>query len=675
MKFPISMLQDYVETPLSAAQLGDLLTMAGFELEGIEEVEGESVLDIKVVSNRGDGLSVLGLAREVLAKDPSAKATALYERAVGRFPSEDSGQQAATGATVEIRTPNCTRFAARLFEVRNGDSPEWLQKRMRQVGWRPISLLVDLSNYVMLELGQPNHAYDLEKLAGQRIIVRDALAGEKLTTLNDQEHELQAGQMMICDADGPVGVAGVMGGKDSEVSDSTTKVLLEAAHFVNTSVRRTRNQLGMSTEASYRFERSVDPEGVVGALNRYRELLLEIQPSAFALPGVIDVYPVKAEATKLEVRMERVERLLGMPVALDEAADYVQKLGFQVTVHGETLSVEAPSWRPDIQREDDVTEEIGRVHGYDKIPETLPKGDTTQGGVFGFEAREFELRDAILRSGFIQVVSYSLRDAHPLDNPSLGRIGPRDPHSPEAALLRHSLLPSLAEAARRNGSKDLHLFEIGPVFGGPNPQQRVMLGLLSTGALYPAVMQGETPPKADFFSLKGSLLDAVPGLQFESKSGSDNRYHPTRFAAVLLNGELVGEMGQIHPDAAELLGLAAETVLAEIDIETLLAKQPDTKRFHPISRNPAVRRDLSVMIDKSVPYVQLEDALRGAIGDVLEKQWLFDVYAGQGIPEGKHSLAIALQLRKSGANFTDEEANQVREKAAAALVSLGATLR
>ncbi|MBL8040709.1 MAG: hypothetical protein JNM04_05120, partial [Chthonomonas sp.] len=275
MKLPVQTIRDFVNTPLDANAIGDLLTMAGFELEGIEEVEGQQVLDIKVMANRGDGLSALGLAREILAKDHAATATELYQKTSARAAQGNSVAPAPNQtAKVTIETPDCTRYACLIYRnIKNGPSPEWLQQRIRATGQRPISLLVDVTNYVMLELGQPLHAFDLDKLNGQQIIVRHARSGEKLTTLDGTDHDLQPNQMMICDADRPIAAAGIMGGQETEVSDTATNVLLESAHFVNTSVRKTRKQLGLNTDASYRFERSVDPEGVVTALARFAELL------------------------------------------------------------------------------------------------------------------------------------------------------------------------------------------------------------------------------------------------------------------------------------------------------------------------------------------------------------------------------------------------------------------
>ncbi|MBI3721403.1 MAG: phenylalanine--tRNA ligase subunit beta, partial [Fimbriimonas ginsengisoli] len=379
MKLPYRMLLDFVETKLDASQTGDLLTMAGFELEELETVEGEPVLNVKVMSNRGDGLSAFGLAREVLAKEPHATPTILYERASARFAEAGAPPEGGEGL-VTIETPDCCRYACLLFAgVANGDAPDWIKKRLRQAGMRPISLLVDLSNYVMLELGQPMHAFDLAKLEGGRIVVRGARKGEKLTTLDGVERELAPGQMMICDARRLVAAAGIMGGLDTEVSARTSQVLLESAHFDAGSVRRTRKQLGLSTEASYRFERSVDPEGVVAALNRFAQLLSE-SGSPASSSGLVDVYPGRHDPLSIELSLSQANRLLGMDIEPAQAKSYLENLGFQVSGDGEPLIETPPSWRPDVVRECDVIEELGRVHGYEKIPECLPHGATVQGG-------------------------------------------------------------------------------------------------------------------------------------------------------------------------------------------------------------------------------------------------------------------------------------------------------
>lgn len=691
MKFPISMLRDYVQTSLNAEEVGDLLTMAGFELEGIESVEGDDVLDIKVVSNRGDGLSVFGLAREVLAKDGQSKPTDLYGQAQSGWFGEglesvpataDSAQPAssfsipATAATVD--SPECLRFACRAFDNvdATAQSPEWMQKRLAQAGMRPISILVDLTNYVMLELGQPLHAFDRDKLTEQRIVVRKAKPGEKLTTLNGLEHELN-GQMMICDAEKPVGVPGVMGGLETEVTDDTTRLLLESANFKNTTVRKTRKQLALNTEASYRFERSVDPEGVVRAIERFSRLLVQSLPLV-AASNIVDLYPGKQTREPIRLRLERANRLLGMEIDKEDAIRYLRNLGFDPQPHDSEFRVTPPSWRPDIVREEDLIEELGRVHGYEKIPSELPIGHTPVGGTHGQLYKIDLIRDALVRAGFIQIISHSLRDKHPLDNEG-GHVGPKNPASPEMSVLRNSLLPCLADAAVRNGGKDLHLFEIGAAFfpRKEKTKESKLLAILSVGALQPFSWQKGDAGQANFYSLKGALENALSqaGVEFEIEASTepDPRLHPTRDAYIKVGGQLVGFVAQIHPNVAEQLGLPAETYLAELGVSAL--DHESDIAYRPISRNPAVRRDISFEISKSQPFSSIEKTLTEACGDVLEKHWLFDVYEGKGIGEGNHSLSVALQLRKHGENFTDEEANQVREKAVAALSALGAKSR
>lgn len=673
MKFPYSMLRDFVDTKLDADAVGDMLTMAGFELEGIETVEGDAVLDIKVVSNRGDGLSVFGLAREVLAKDAESAPTELYERARLRFASSSGLPESA--APIRIDTEDCARYAAlTLVDVKNGAAPDWIQQRLRQAGQRPISLLVDLTNYVMLELGQPLHAFDFDKLSGPAIVVRSARPGEKIKTLDGVDHELRTDQMMICDAERPIAAAGIMGGEATEVDATTQRVLLESAHFDCRSVRRTRKQLGLNTEASYRFERSVDPDGVVGALRRFHELLGE----AGTATGLTDVYPLAVRRGAIEVDLARACQLLGMDIPEALAVGYLGRLGFEVS--GERpMQVVPPSWRPDVVREEDVVEELGRIHGYEKIPELLPVGATIIGGPRGFEAWRDRVKESCLRAGFVQTISHSLKGKSPLDDPTLAPIGPRNPASPETTWLRNSLLSSLAENAVRNGGKDVRLFEMGRVFGATEegPVEHVRLGLLAQGLEHKVDWVSPQPHAAGFFALKG-VVESVAGdggVVVEFGAGDDSRLHPTKQARIRSGATTVGVIGQIDPDAAAAADLPADTILAELDLERLYEAHGDGARLKPISRNPAVRRDIALLIDKSVPFAEIGNALDRAVGDALEDRWLFDVYEGKGIPEGKHSLAIALQLRKFGSNFTDEEANQVRAQAVAALAALGGTPR
>ncbi len=666
------MLLDLVDTSLSAEAAGDLLTMAGFELEGIEEVGGEPVLDIKVMSNRGDGLSMLGLAREVLAKDELAKPTDLYTSLTQR--TNPTTSQASP--LVRIETPDCNRYACCIFlNLPRAESPEWLRSRLKKAGMRSISFVVDLTNYVMLELGQPLHAFDLDKLEGKRIVVRKARPGEKLRTLDGAEHELREGQMMICDEVKPVAAAGIMGGEETEVSTGTSNVLLEAAHFDPLSVRRTRKQLGLNTEASYRYERSVDPEGVVRGIERFCDLL-GVQSSE-----IVDVYPGKLHRAPVSVRVSRAKMLLGMDLQLGQAKRYLERLGMEVSGHGEPFFVVAPTWRPDIVQEEDLVEELGRVHGYEQIPELLPSGRTILALPGEIYQQIDRIRDSVLRHGYNQAINHSLQATHPLDRKA-PMVGPRTPSSPEYALLRNSLLPGLAETFQKNGAKNLHFFELANVFAetvnGVVEQWR-SLAFMSSGDLLPSYRKGEAVPQANFFSLKGDILETLADLgktvTLTVPAQLDHRFHSTRQAEVSASGNAIGILGQLHPELAESLRLEPETIAAELNLDALLNSSTATVKLRSVSRNPAVKRDIALLIERSVPYSQIESTIREVASEVLEAVDLFDEFAGEGIPAGKHSLGITLQLRKMGENFTDQEANQVRDKVVEALVELGGSTR
>lgn len=680
MKVPISMLRSLVDTPLGPEALGEMLTMLGHELEEILPGPHEPVLDVNVMANRGDVASVFGLARELLAKDPAARSTDLYKRLASGLELGDEEEPAAGRlATAHSWVDECPLYAFRVIQnVSHELSPPWLRTRLESAGFRPISLLVDLTNYVMLETGQPLHAFDLDKLSGQEIIVRHAAEGETLVTLDGVERKLEPNMTMICDASRPVAVAGVMGGLDTEVDETTRTCLLESAHFQPTSVRRTRKALGLATEASYRFERFVDPNCVVRALNRFCNLYHEIT-GAGPVPGAPTSRRDLTHSSPIPFRTERASKLLGFEVEPEEAVACLAKLGCRASADGEAFSVIPPSWRADLEREEDLVEEVGRILGYDRIPSLLPEGRSTVGGPRGFEAATDALRAELLANGFDQIVSHSLRARHPL-SAETHPVKVRVPASPEASELRTSLLPGLAEAAVRNGAKRARLFEIGRVFeqvGEDRFAEHTAIALLGVGKISPDHFLSLDSDEESFFSLKGvleSLADCLARpLEFEP--GEDPRLHPTRQARVLAQGVPIGRLGQIHPAIAEQSGLAPTTQLAELDANALYETpaQPWTQRT--IGRNPSIRRDIAVVVSKQIPYAQIEALVREAAGPRLERMWLFDIYQGPGIDEGSHSLALALQIREPGRNLTDEEANQVRDRVVAALETLGAKLR
>jgi phenylalanyl-tRNA synthetase beta chain len=475
---------------------------------------------------------------------------------------------------------------------------------------------------------------------------------------------------MICDTDKPIAVAGVMGGAETEVGPNTTQCLLESAHFDHQSVRRTRKQLSLQTDASYRFERYADPEGVVRALDRFADLL-EQATGVRPVPGIIDDYPAPPVRHEIRIRPSRTARLLGVEVPQDEIAAILSRLGLQVRQEGDEIWALPPTWRIDLQREDDLIEEVGRVYGYEKIPECLPIGSTPVGGPHGNDLLIDRLREELYRVGLDQIISHSLINVHPMDAQGQ-RTLVRNPASPEMAYLKNSHLPGLVDAALRNGAHNLHLFETGRVF--TDQGERKSLGVLTTGFLDAVHWSAQPRSRSDFYTLKGMVDSALRSVgvhpELSPLPSPDPRLHPTRSAAI----KGLGVMGQIHPDVAAELGLDADTFVAEIDLTDLASARSAEDLYRPIHRHPPARRDIAVVIDATVPFSQIEGAVLQACGPDLERLWLFDVYTGTGVPEGHHSLAIALQFRKAG-NFTDDEANQVRDLAVAALEGLGARLR
>ncbi len=669
------MLRDFVHTKLSPEELCDLLTMAGFEVEGTEEIEGDTVLEIKVCSNRGDGLSALGLAREILAKEPKSQPTTLYTNAVEGFIRGDEDDSSQLSVTLAVETELCDCFGFRGFQgIKNGSSPDWIQQRLRQAGMRPISLLVDLTNYVMLEVGQPLHAYDLTKLRQRHIGVRSARRGELLKTLDGTERELQPNHMVIVDGEGPIGLAGIMGGENTEVDSTTSEVLLEAAHFNHQSIRSTRKQVGISTEASYRFERSVDPNLVTVALNRVAELVELSGQKEAILTGITksfssDKQPV---ARSISLNLNRARMLLGFEFETTEAIRALEKLGFQVSEKEGYHEVKVPSWRFDVELEEDLIEDIGRVLGYERIPEQMPDGVATVGGLFG----QYKWHDGVIKkalmSGMDQAMTHSLVGESPLFDPHHNSVRVQNPASPETTFVRNSVLPGLAASVLRNAPSGKPFFELGPIFrkSADGYESLKSFGFLGFGPVEPPDRKQDSPKPIDFFWAK-SILESIFGeLQFSA--GKDPRFHSHRQAKV--SGTVSGSLGQIHPKIADKMGLPIGTIMAEVDL--VYGDWVERRvEYHPISRTPSIRRDIAISISKSVLFSDIEQVVRRAGGELLESLWLFDVYEGPGIDAGSHSLALAMTFRKHGATFTDDEANQVRDLIVAELGRLGAKQR
>lgn len=656
---------------------------------------GEVILDIDLTPNLGRCYSMIGVAREVAA---------LFGRELRR-PSPSPREAAAPIAgqvTVEILDPDlCPRYSAALVrDVRMGPSPSWMQQRLLRAGMRPINVVVDITNYVMLEFGQPLHAFDYEKLRpkpGQEyppaIVVRRARPGERMTTLDGVERVLDADALLICDGQGPVALAGVMGGLESEVTETTRHILLESAHFDPIGIRRTSQALHLSSEASIRFERGVDPEGTVWALRRACALLEELA-GAVTAQGVVDVYPRPYPPRTIVLPAGEVRRILGISLTAEEVAELLRPLGFACTVEEETVRVDVPSFRMDVSFPADLLEEVARMYGYDRIPATLLRDVLPpQRGNALLELQE-RIRDILVGCGMDEVITYSLTNLRSVSRltPGMPEIdGSRylrlaNPLTPEREYLRQTLTAGLLEALALNlrTYERVAIFEIGRVYlpreGQELPDEPPMLGLALAGRREERSWLPSSAEELDFFDLKGVvevLLDrlGIVGARFEPSDHPS--FHPGRQAALWLGEEMAGHLGEVHPQVCAQFELPARRVcLAEFHLLPFL-HHAGLRLYEPLSRFPAVVQDIAVVVDEDIPAERVAEVIRRAGGPLLRDVALFDVYRGSPLPEGKRSLAYRLTFQAMDRVLVEDEVNRLREKKIVPALEreLGATIR
>jgi phenylalanyl-tRNA synthetase beta chain len=616
----------------------------------------DAVLDIEVTPNRPDFLSVLGIAREVAA----ATGSPLVPPDASP-PEED--EKAEGVASIEIADrERCPRYLARIVRgIRHVASPLAVQARLTASGMRPISAAVDATNYAMLEIGQPLHPFDLSLLRGPGIIVRRAAEGERLVTLDGIERIFVSDDLLIADAERAIAVAGVMGGALAEVSEATTDILLESASFERRGIQRTRRRLGLSTEASTRFERGVDPEAVPGAADRACSLMAE-WCDARVLAGSIEAGEAPPRR-RVAVRPSRASLLLGSPVGPAEADEVFDRLGMRHETSRDEVIVEVPGYRVDIETEVDLIEEIVRVRGYDGVTSTLPPVRQT-GGMPEEYAFCDRLRDAMRRAGLRETSSLSFASADDLE-----LTGDRDavpvanPLDAEEGFLRASLLPGVLRAVARNQAhlaRSIALFEIGTVFRltdtGVEEQRRVAFAL--AGSSDPGWSGAHR--SFDFFDASGVIEAVTADLGAHSETGEPvgGAFHPGRTASVDVGGRPAGVVGEVHPMVAGRLGLSGRIAVAELKVSAL-SGAGGSFSFREVPRFPPVRRDLAFVVAADVPYRRLRDVIVEAGGELLERCELFDTFSGGPIPEGRKSLAFALVIRATDRTLTDEEADEV----------------
>jgi phenylalanyl-tRNA synthetase beta chain len=640
------------------------------------------VLSIAVTANRPDCLSVLGLAREVAA---------LLDQPL-RHPEVKVAPAAGPGleARVTILDPiHCPRYAARLIQgLTVAPSPFWMRRRLHLAGLRAINNLVDVTNYVLLEFGQPLHAFDFERLRGGEIIVRLPKSGERrFTTLDGVERELNPETLLICDAERPVALAGVMGGLDSEVTGSTTQVLLESAYFNPRTIRRTAKRLGLSTEASYRFERGVDPDGVIHALERATQLMCGAGAGQVAAER-LDEYPAPIQHPRLNLRVSRANRVLGTDFTSEQMLHLLRRLHLPaLAVDGENLVLQVPPFRGDLEREVDLIEEIARLAGFDAIPVTLPRGVVATPRP-GPEVRLLAAARQLLEGlGFFEVITYSFQPDRlgslltADEAPAALRLA--NPLSEEQAMMRTSLLPGLLDTLRRNTLQqilDVRLFEISKVFapraGEDLPQEEHWLTGLMYGAREEAVWN-TTPGPVNFFDLKGMVETLLEGLLIPEVTFTPHGLPEyLRYGARVFSGSReLGVLGELRPDIGERLDLEGDIFGVNLNFAAL-SQSSIPPRFTPLPRYPAVYRDIALVLPESVPAARVAEALYSHGRPWLVEAVLFDVYVGDPVPPGKRSLAFRLSYRDPERTLTDDLVNTHHQALVAALEKdLGAELR
>ena len=642
--------------------------------DDINDVIGnrDTVVEFEITNNRPDCYSVIGLARE------SAAAFGMKMR---HHESVVKGSDAGSifeHLDVEVPAEDlCHRYTARMVKnVKIGPSPKWLRQRLRANGVRPINNIVDITNYVMLEYGQPMHAFDYRYIGSNKIVVREAAEGEKLTTLDGNVRDLKPGMLVIADGDKPIGLAGIMGGENSEILDDTTTVVFESANFDGTSIRQTALALGMRTESSGKFEKHLDPMMTLPAVQRACELV-ELLEAGDVLDGIIDILNYVPQEKTLPLEVKKINDLLGTEIPEADMVKYLELLELPV-VDG---MIQVPSWRPDLNLMADIAEEVGRSFGYNEIPTTAFK-NATQGGYSPFMIAENKA-GALCRSlGYSEIITYSFVSPAIFDNIRLPKDSAlrnamriQNPLGEDTSIMRTIALPSMLDILSRNyayHNKSVRLYELAKIYlpteGQTLPAEPKMLTLGAYGG-------GVT-----FFSMKGQLEAILSGLRLPKASFTavkDNpSYHPGRCAAISMNGEHLGYMGQVHPLVAKNYGLDTEVYCVEIDFSKAFTMMLPEPTFAPLPKYPAVTRDLSLLCDEATTIAELQDVITAAGGKLLRRVDLFDIYRGKGVAEGKKSVAFSLVLRADDRTLTDADSEGVTSKVLAALeAKLGATLR
>ena len=648
----------------------------------------DTVYEFELTANRADCFSMVGLSREF----------GIMTNQKALFPVimvNENGESIEGKASVAIEAHDlCTRFTSRLVtNVTIEPSPLWMQNRLRNSGIRPINNVVDVTNYVMLELGQPMHAYDYDCVADHTLIARRAKAGETLTTLDGNERELNESMLIIADTKGPIGVAGVMGGLTSEVTDKTTNVLFEAAVFNGPSIRRTSKALGMRSEASGRFERGVNHKYTAYAIDRAAQLLQQICPSCKVSVGVIDVYPEPVEQRTVTFTAEQINDYLGTSIEKDRMVDILTKLEFGITESGDTIEALVPTWRDDVTGMPDIAEEIARIVSYDNIAPTIPVAILSSGGMTPKKALTKEVTHYLAHAGLSQIITFSFMHKDGLTNMMLPEGDSRytaipilNPISEEFPYMRTTLVPAVIEAAKRNiaqQNKDLWLFETANVYEPKAlpltevPHERPMACGIMMGKVIEAAWN-QAQRDTDFYDVKGvvdGLLAKLGLTQYDIQPSSESYYHPGVSAHYTVNGVTIANYGELHPQVVKNFDLSGKVYMFEIDLEAVLSITVPPFRYQSFSKFPGTSRDLAIVAPVSVTSGDIVALIKEYGGEYLESVSIFDVYEGEHIEAGYRSLAYNLQFRSMEGTLNDEDIDGAIQAIIDALATKNCKLR
>ena len=643
----------------------------------IKEVLGlnDTIIDIDLTSNRADCFSIIGLAREISA------ITGCPLKMPAMDVKEAAGGNAADYVSVKIAAPElCSRFATRVLkDIKITNSPEWMQRRLRACGVRPISNVVDVTNYVMLELGQPMHAYDADKVAGHSLVVRRAEEGEKLITLDEKERILNSSMITIGDAEKAAGLGGVMGGLLTEVSGDTKNVILEAASFHGPSIRRTSRALGLRSEASGRFERGVDTILNHNALNRAAHLLEEMG-ACETFAGIVEAYPEEIKPAVITTSSAKINGRIGCEISREEIISILQKLGFGVEEQGENLVVTAPTWRRDIECDADISEEVARMHGYDYIESHQPELKITQGHQSVLDDVKDSVQDYLAAAGLNEMMTYSFIKANAFDKMLLPENDARrqciellNPITDAFSVMRTTMIPSALQTASfnlRNHNNSVALFEVGRVFLPKalplteDPIERPVITAVISGRRE-ELNWCKSKENVDFYDMKGIVEGLLENLQVDDYTlvrSAAPYLHPGKSCDVVINGEVIGSFGEVHPTVQENFELDQTTYVLEMNVEPLVAYATAVPKYHHLPKYPAMSRDIAVVVPVEVTNDEIVAVIRANAGELLQDVRVFDIYTGKQVAAGCKSIAFNLTYQASDRTLTDAEVDASMKK-------------